>query len=242
MNAVQILMPMGGLGSRFATSGYVKPKPLILVDNKPMFLKSLDSYSNLENCTNIFVVRQEHVNKFHIDRMILDLIPRAKIVILRGNTKGAVETCLLAKDLVDDSLPLVIADCDIYFKSADYYRKIISNKYEGLLLTFRSNDPRYSYAKTQNDKVISTAEKRVISRKAILGSYYFKTGGLFKELAEEFVSEELPRNLNEYYVSHLFNIMIKKGCHVSFAKTDEMFIFGTPEELTAYERRKTVDV
>ena len=54
----QILMPMGGLGSRFAKEGYKTPKPLIEVDGKPMFMRALDSFKPLKNAAHIFVIRK----------------------------------------------------------------------------------------------------------------------------------------------------------------------------------------
>ena len=33
---MQIIIPMSGLGTRFVNAGYKDPKPLIIVDNKPI--------------------------------------------------------------------------------------------------------------------------------------------------------------------------------------------------------------
>jgi len=238
VSQLQILMPMGGLGSRFTDKGYATPKPLIPVDGKPMFIKALDSFSTIKNPSYIFVVRKEHIEKYSIDKQIKEHLPAAKIITLDHDTRGAVETCLVAKDLIDDSIPLVIADCDIYFESSEYFKKIEQNEVDGLLLTFNSSDPRYSYVELNNQGyAIRTAEKIVISDNAILGGYFFKTGRLFKEVAQEFVDNTLPKELKEYFVSHLFNMLIDKAHIVETAKVDTVHIFGTPEELEAYSNR-----
>src|SRR5579872_6077095 len=119
MNPIQILMPMGGLGRRFIEAGYDTPKPLIPVDGKPMFQKALDSFSELKDSINIFVLRQDQISEYQIDQQIKEVLPRAKIAVLKQNTRGSVETCLLAKDLIKDSLPIIVTDCDIYFQSKD---------------------------------------------------------------------------------------------------------------------------
>jgi NDP-sugar pyrophosphorylase family protein len=235
MSKVQILMPLGGLGSRFAEQGYTVPKPLIEVDGKPMFMKALDSFSSLNNAEYIFVVRREQVDQYKIDDQIRQQLPDAKVTVLESNTRGAVETCLLAKNDIDPDLPLIIADCDIYFESSEYFKKISAGQSDALLLTFNSDHPRYSYVEIgDNGHAVRTAEKIVISNNAILGGYFFKTGELFKSLAEEFVSQPLPAGLKEYFVSHLFNIIIDRGGIVNIAQVDTMHIFGTPEELNAY--------
>ena len=238
MNKVQILMPMGGLGSRFTKAGYKIPKPLIEVDGKPMFMKALDSFKNLKNTNYIFVIRKDQDQKYHLRSQILTHLPMAKIAILDHDTRGAVESCLSAEKYIDDELPIIIADCDIYFESSEYIKKIsaaqLNGRPDAILLCFESSDPRYSYAKLDNNNVVATAEKIVISNNAILGGYYFNKGSVFKQLAHEFTNENLPINLKEYYLSHLFNLLLEKSGKIEIAKTDTMHIFGTPEELNNY--------
>lgn len=242
MATLQVLMPMGGLGSRFAKKGYTTPKPLIEVDGKPMFMRALDSFKNIAGVQHIFVIRREHDEVYGLAAQIKAQLPQAKIAILDHDTSGAVETCLAAKDLIDDSTPITIADCDIYFESTRYFKKVAKAaetiKPDGMLLTFPSSDPRYSYVKIDPEgKVLRTAEKVVISNHAILGGYFFRNGRLFKELAELFVSGGLPSGLKEFYMSHLFNMLLEKKGIVEIADVDTMYIFGTPEELSAYLSR-----
>jgi dTDP-glucose pyrophosphorylase len=238
MKTLQVLMPMGGLGSRFTKEGYTTPKPLIEVDGKPMFMRALDSFSSIDNIQHIFVIRTEHDNTYNLANQIRLQLPDAKIVLLDHDTRGAVETCLIAKDTIDDNLPIIIADCDIYFESSSYFDKIThtdNSNTDAMLLTFQSDDPRYSYVELdKNEKAVRTAEKVVISDHAILGGYFFRTGALFKDLAETFLSDELPEGIKEYFMSHLFNILLERSGSIEIADIDIMHIFGTPEELNLY--------
>lgn len=235
MQKLQLLMPMGGLGSRFANAGYTTPKPLIPVDGKEMFLRALDSFKSVDAIEYIFVIRKEHDDTYGLKQSILNLLPTAKVFILDHDTEGAVETCLIAESAIDDNTPIAIADCDIYFESESYFKLVGNDTVDGMLLTFPADDPRYSYAELDEDgKVIRTAEKVVISNNAILGGYYFKNGALFKEVAREFTGEPLPADIKEYYMSHLFNILLEKNKHIAVAPVDVKHIFGTPEELNQY--------
>lgn len=235
---LQILMPMGGLGSRFAKEGYTTPKPLIEVDGKPMFMRALDSFAEQTDLRYIFVIRAEYVEKYNLENEILKHIPDAKIAILDHDTGGAVESCMIAKDLIDDALPISVADCDIYFKSKAYFDKINAGPQfvpDGMLLTFPSDDPRYSYVELDDSgHAVRTAEKVVISNHAILGGYFFKSGKLLKDLADEFLSQSLPENIKEYFMSHLFNLLLARGGKIEITDIDKKYIFGTPEELQAY--------
>lgn len=235
---LQILMPMGGLGSRFAKEGYTTPKPLIEVDGKPMFMRALDSFASQKDATYIFVIRAEHVEQYDLENQIKKHLPAAKVAILDHDTGGAVESCMIARDLIDDELPISVADCDIYFEARAYFDKINGDPAavpDGMLLTFPSDDPRYSYVELdESGRAVRTAEKVVISNHAILGGYFFKSGRLFKELADEFLSQPLPENIKEYFMSHLFNLLLARGGKIEIADIDKKYIFGTPEELRAY--------
>jgi len=236
-------MPMGGLGSRFTKEGYTTPKPLIEVDGMPMFMRALESFNILPEVKYISVIRKEHDEAYDLANKIREQLPDAQVAILDHDTGGAVETCLIARDLIDDNLPLTVADCDIYFESKAYFEKVNHSSEagtpDGMLLTFESDDPRYSYVELgDNGQAIRTAEKVVISEHAILGGYFFKSGKLFKETADTFVSKPLPENLKEYYMSYLFNILIDQNKNIAIAETDTMHIFGTPEELRNYEDSK----
>lgn len=244
MTKIQILMPMGGLGSRFINAGYTTPKPLIPVDSKPMFIRALDSFVGLSEADHIFVLRRNQETQYNLSSQIKAQLPDAKICFLEHNTRGAVETALLATDLIDDNVPIIVADCDIYFESKVYFERVKkaqeTGRPDGLLLTFEADHPRYSYVEINSaGKAVRTAEKVVISTHAILGVYFFSSGKLFKHLAQKFVSNDLPKGLKEYFMSHLFNMLIAQDKTVEIANVDTMNIFGTPEELNAYLQKPT---
>ncbi|MDD4351704.1 MAG: glycosyltransferase family 2 protein [Candidatus Gracilibacteria bacterium] len=242
MTTLQILMPMGGLGTRFQEAGFDTPKPLIKVDGKAMVLKALESFANLD-CQKkfIFVIRREHVEKYQLDQKLLEQVPSAEIVILTSDTQGAVETCLAAKDRIGKENPLVVMDCDLYFESKEYLallQQTLKNqdpKLGGGLLYFDSDLPRYSYAEIRNGLVTRTAEKVVISNNALAGAYFFASGKIFLDAAETLMKHQISTTMKEYYLSLLYNIILEKGYSVKAAQIDSYYSFGTPEELKNYE-------
>ena len=79
-NKIHLIMPMGGAGSRFYKNGYELPKPLIEIQNKPFLYwatMSIAKYVDLQDIT--FVVLQEHIDKFSIDKEILKYFEKANI-------------------------------------------------------------------------------------------------------------------------------------------------------------------
>lgn len=232
---ITILMPMGGLGQRFVDAGYSTPKPMIDVEGKPMFIRALESFPSSWNTKHVFVLREDQEEAYGLSSLIQDACPGAQVAVLDHNTRGAVETCLVAKELVSSDLPVIIADCDTRFRSKAYVDEIESQVFDGVLAGFDSTDARYSYAEVvELNRVVRTAEKVPISTHALLGGYYFRSGELLFDLASRFVSEGLKDGLKEFYVSHLYNLLLQDGGCVGFAETDHFDIWGTPEELSQY--------
>ena len=161
-------------------------------------------------------------------------------MLLRDDTRGAVETALAAKDLLDPDAPLVLMDCDIAFESAEYFEAIQraaeAGTPEGILLSFRSSDPRYSFAEVNGDGLVArTAEKRAISENALMGAYFFTAARTFIEAGERLMRTQVSAEMPEYFVSLVFNELIASGKRVGLASGD-FYCFGTPEELDYFLR------
>lgn len=239
MKTLQILMPMGGLGQRFRDQGYDTPKPLIDVDGQAMFQKALAAYDDYSgDKVHLFVIRKDTDDEYGLADQIRALIPDAKIKILDHNTGGAVETSLIAEEFIDPELPLVIMDCDITFQAPHYFemmeRAVDADEFDGLLLSFDSSDPRYSFAEV-NDQgiVVRTAEKVAISNNALMGAYFFTKASTFLDAAHQLIERQLGEEMKEYYVSLIYNILIDSDHRIELAK-GSFTSFGTPEELQQY--------
>jgi len=239
-------MPMGGLGSRFANVGVETPKPLIEVDGMPMFLKALKSFEQLD-CEKklICVIRREHVDKYNLGSKIQKSYPGAEIVVLEKNTQGAVETCMKAAEVIDDEMPLISMDCDLYFQSKGYEEVIKhtvdrqgTSKIGGGLLYRYSQNPAHSFAEIKDGIVVRTAEKQVISETSLIGGYLFGSGKMFKDAARKLLQKNISKEIKEYYLSLLYNYIIEDGYQVLAAQVDEYSSFGTPEELESYNKSK----
>lgn len=233
-------MPMAGEGNRFRKEGWTTPKPLIKLDGKPLFLHAIDSVklSGIEMKYS-FIVRKEHIDEYGIDRSIREILPEAKVYAVEKTTRGAVETCLVAEEGIENDDAVVVMDCDLEFKSEPYLKYIAEALKDpeakgGALVSFDSTDPRYSYASIDAEGyVIKTAEKEVISNNALCGAYFFASGEEFKESAHRLLNEPVMTK-PEFYVSLLFNYLLKNGSPVRLASMELFRSYGTPEELKLY--------
>ena len=233
---VTILMPMAGRGSRFAREGQVLPKPLVPVFGVPMFRLALASVRRtLPNARLVCIVLAEHDAKFQLAGALRQADPKAEIVTIAQPTGGTMETCLAAESAIEPG-SLIILDCDLTFASAAYdahLRDLEAGRYpaDGMLLSFRSNGPQFSYAELAGDRVIRTAEKQVISDRALIGSYGFSDAARFFGLAHDIVDRMQLSGNGEYYVSSAYNRLIETGGVVQLRDVDRYWSVGTPEEL-----------
>jgi RpiB/LacA/LacB family sugar-phosphate isomerase len=229
MKKFNLLIPIAGKGSRFPIETYIAPKPLILLDNKTIIEWTLGCIDQSE-CNIIFIIRKEHADEFCIDSFLRNKFGNdIKIVITNQITEGSVCSCLLADSLINNDLPLVIHNSDIYFEKHFTFSQLDPN-IDGHILTFKSNSTNYSYSELNDDgNVVRTAEKNVISNNASVGLYHFKSGKLFVKYAKKMIEEKIKTN-NEYYICPLYNILIQDGLKIRTLEVDKMHVFGTPEE------------
>jgi hypothetical protein len=235
-------MPMAGEGSRFLKEGWTTPKPLIELNGQPLFKHAISSVTDKDiQMKYSFIVRQEHIDKYQIDKGIRSFLPEANLFSVVKTTRGAVETCLIAENAIADDDAVIVMDCDLEFRSKKFVeiiKQILNKPIEeatgGALVSFESNEPRYSYAALGKDGFVTrTAEKEVISNHALCGAYFFSSGKRFKEVAHCLLDEPVFSK-PEYYVSLLFNYLLKAGEKVRLVSMEEYYSYGTPEELKRY--------
>ena len=242
MRFLDIVMPMAGEGSRFLKEGWTTPKPLIELNGQPLFKHAISSVTDKDiQMKYSFIVRQEHIDKYQIDKGIRSFLPEANLFSVVKTTRGAVETCLIAENAIADDDAVIVMDCDLEFRSKKFIeiiKQILNKPIEeatgGALVSFESNEPRYSYAALGEDGFVArTAEKEVISNHALCGAYFFASGRRFKQIAHLLLAETAFTK-PEYYVSLLFNYLLKDGEKVWLASMEEYYSYGTPEELKRY--------
>jgi len=232
MKKIHLIMPMGGGGTRFGNKNFNLPKPLIELQGKPFFYWSVQSIVKyVEPEDIIFIVLQEHIDKFGIDKKIKEFYPESKIYAIPKVLNGAVLTCLEGIQVINDDLPILFNDCDHAFFSASFYDFVKKSRFDdidGALLTFKSKCPNYSYVKfDDNRNVIGTAEKEVVSDEAICGAYYFKNKSIFEAAAKTYLINCLYK---EFFISGVYDELVAKNKYISTFNIDEHIPFGTPEE------------
>ena len=228
---LNILIPMAGAGSRFASCGYAFPKPLIDVNGKPMIQVAIENI-NIE-ANYIFVVRKEHRIIYNLDTLLNLIAPNCKIVEVNEITEGAACTTLFAKEFINNDNPLLMANSDQFLEwdSNEFMHKMIEQKVDGGILSFKSTHPKWSFAKINEfGHVTEVAEKKPISDIATAGVYYWNKGSDYVKYAEQMISKNIRVN-NEFYVCPVYNEAIKDDKKIKTFNIEKMWGLGTPEDL-----------
>ena len=103
---------MSGFGERFRAAGYETPKPLIVVDGKPIVGHVLDMFPGLEKV--VFICNQDHLSepKFRMVEILKELCPSGVIVPIAAHKLGPVHAVLSAVAEIDPSEPVIVNYAD----------------------------------------------------------------------------------------------------------------------------------
>ena len=63
---LNIVIPMAGAGSRFASQGYIDPKPLIPVNGLPMIQVVINNLRPSRPHKFIFICQQSHIDSYDL--------------------------------------------------------------------------------------------------------------------------------------------------------------------------------
>ena len=237
---LNIVIPMAGQGSRFASAGYRDPKPLIPVNGQPMIKVVIDNLRPARQHRFIFICQEAHVKAYDLRPKLSAWAPGCEVVGLHGLTEGAACTVLTAAHLIDNDDPLMIANSDQYIDSPidAYLKHQEERQLDGLIMTMTANDPKWSFAELDSDGIVKrVVEKQVISDIATVGIYNFRHGNDFVRAAREMISRNLRVN-GEFYVAPTYNILIEQKARIGVygIGTDGqgMHGIGTPTDLDRF--------
>lgn len=239
---MQILIPIQGYSAFFPKDEFYFPKPLIEVAGMAMIEVVVNHLRReFRNAQFIFVIDTEDSISFSLDRT-LHLIAgtHAKIIEKCLPTSGALCSCLLAIDCLDPNEPLIITNCDQIIEDnlAQSIESFRHNDCVAGVITFESIHPRWSYVVDENNgNVIQAVEKKVASRNAIAGFYYYKRASFFLKAAMQVVLNH-AHNGGCYYISSSLNqIILESGkvLHLPIA-SHKYHSFYAPDKITDFER------
>ena len=237
-SAINLVIPAAGLGSRFVNAGWSLPKPFIDVNGIPMVQHVIDSLSSVSTTTTL-ILRKEHIDTFPL--ITADLSRSVDHIVKTDTvTEGTICTVLLARQSIDNSTPLLIANSDQYvdFDVSAFTNDCLDRNLDGSILVFRDPDrnPKWSFVKIDNNGLVNqVAEKKPISDLATVGIYFFTSGSKFVSSAIDMIARNIRVN-GEFYTCPVYNELIASGAKIGIYEIpfSSMFGLGTPDDLSRF--------
>lgn len=228
---------MAGRGSRFAEVGHRVPKPMIDVKGKPMYAWAMDSLPLALARNVIFICLEEHLKGFGLEEDIRKRYAQLNPVVipLSKVTEGQACTVLEARAHIDRDEPLIIYNADTWCRTSLLTSlPLLPRSVSGVLGVFEAPGEKWSFARTDSaGRVVEVAEKKRISNLASTGLYHFTSGAEFVAEADAMIAAN-DRVNNEFYVAPVYNRMIAKGRELRVDVAHEVWVLGTPEDLSHF--------
>ena len=228
-NNMIVLIPLGGLGTRFKKYGYDLPKPLINVMGKPIIYWLLDNL-NLSIIDLVVIPYNKEIAKYRFESRLKKDYPTINFLFikLQENTDGAAETILMALNQLNiDDKPVLCLDGD------NFYLQDIISQWNGdnCVYVFEDNSTEevFSYVNFDGVKITDIVEKQKISNLASTGGYGFNSWKRLQKYCQEIVDKQIKQK-NEYYTSTVIKQMIQNDCKFVIKKVlmDKYICLGTP--------------
>jgi NDP-sugar pyrophosphorylase family protein len=238
---------MSGFGERFRNAGFTIPKPLIVVDGKPIIQHVVDLFPG--NHDFIFVCNADHLSNpnFQMKEILESTASKVKIHSIAPHKLGPVHAILSVREFLNPDMPTIVnyADFTCLWNFQDFSELVSDPKVHGALPSYRGFHPHsggttnYAYIRETNGVLEEIREKQPFTDKkteefASTGTYYFQDAKLMIHYLERQVAENINVG-GEFYVSSAFDLMAKDKKDVIIYEIHKFMQWGTPQDLAEYE-------
>ena len=245
---MQVIITLAGLGQRFKSEGYDKPKPLISVMGKP-------AISYLINCMHpswdLFFVIGEHFKNADLENVIKQQCPQAQIFYVPYSSRGPIDTVSAVIPNLNSEKSVAVSYCDYFMLWDPSEFEIFLNKSDCdvCIPSYKGFHPTYlgpnTYAHLQvgtKNQIEKIQEKKLFgtdieSEWTSTGFYYFKSA----ELLKKGMSLQLEKSLKygtEFYTSLAVQALMDEfsDLKVMNYEISHFLQMGTPADILEAEK------
>lgn len=247
---MQIVIVMAGVGERFIRGGHTVPKPLVLIDGKPMIERVINTFPGENDF--VFICNSKHLETSNLREVLSSLRPESKIVSVVAKKLGPAESIVQAQEYIDDSKPTIVSYCDqgVVWNYDDFKRTMNETDVDTSALCYKDFHPHllgpnlYAGVRLGSDGLVAevrekhsfTANKMDTWQQA--GVFYFKKGALVKKYSQQVIDRNIKAN-GEHFISLLFNPMLDDELKASVYPVKFFCQWGTPEDVAEFEFWRT---
>ncbi len=244
-----LVIPMAGLGQRFADEGYFLTKPLIPVSGLPMVAQATYDLPPADH--HVFVLRADMIGYANVANQLRALYPKAIIKTIDRTTEGQACTALIGLDALEDergksSFPITIGACDngaLY--DTDAFGKFINDPLVDVIVwgirgypNATRNPKMFGWIDSEGGLIRSISVKTPLSNPAtdpvVLGIFTFRRAEDFRKALNRLIQREGRIN-GEFYIDSLINDAVELGLRCHLFEVDSYLCWGTPNDLRTFE-------
>ena len=247
---MNIIIPLGGIGKRFADEGYVVPKPLIKVHDKAIIIHLVEYLAmHVSRDDHIYIIYNSKLAAHGLEDAIKSAINTAiiniKFVQLTTMTLGAADTVHMGLNQMQilEDRPCLLLDGDTFYKGPCVIEQVRCLDVNAVFYFKDASDVNgllYSYIEMDSEcRISSIAEKQRISENANTGAYYFRSSIELQRYTsiENFDKfKEFKESTKEYYTSCVIRVMLDAGLEFRAieVRPSSVFFLGTPNLVKEY--------
>ena len=252
--AGSLVIPMAGMGKRFADEGYTLTKPLIPVSGKAMAIQAIEDLP--QSRYQSLVLRSDMPGLVEIESAIQKHFPRALITLVPGVTEGQACTALIGLDALEQSVigdelndlsPITFGACDngVLFNHPAYQALINNPDVDVIVWGARGHTnalrkpQMFGWIDANAEGLINTISvKTPLASPAtdpiVIGTFTFKNPGDARRAIDTLIARNGRIN-GEYYLDSCINDAIALGLRCYLFEVDSFISWGTPNDLKTFE-------
>lgn len=227
-----LVIPIGGLGTRFSSAGITTPKPLIDIKGKPMAVRAIESFGTLDR---VVVGLRRFEGYEELEKALKGL---AQVVLFDEVTEGPAITIadVLTRVQAKGKEPLFTANCDqiMDWDGLEFIDWCLNSETYGAVVTFEGGEAnKHSFVETKKGIPVRYTEKIKISNTALTGIHYWVDVQTYTSCVNRMKWENLRAPNGEFYVSLAYNY-IHSNTRIYHIPKSWFHPVGTPQELKEY--------
>jgi NDP-sugar pyrophosphorylase family protein len=252
---MQIIVPMSGVGKRFADAGYTVPKYMLPANGKPIIQHIIELFQipseSAETQSFHFILNSTDGANTEIRTFLQTLVPTCTIHTIDHHTLGPVYAVSKIFEDLSNTDEVIVSYCDYgsVWNYQEFLKTMRSNKCAGGIACYTGFHPHmlhgdlYAFCQTESadsKRLVDIQEKKSftdnpLDEYASNGTYYFESGMLMKDYFQKLLSLDDQKVNNEFYVSMVYKQMLLDHHKIFLFEIEKMLQFGTPRDYVEFQ-------
>ncbi len=256
---MNVIIPLGGVGRRFAECGFTDPKPFISVRGRCILHHVLGSMCLEADDCCVLACSSALASDERLAAIVAAVPFRCHILTMEGPTQGAADTVRIVLDMLvtarERGIPFMfdrvtmVCDGDTFYTEDVVGLVRASGARNTVLVAHRPSAlPLFSFVELVpgTDTLVRIVEKEAISTLAATGVYVFRSATTLHEAVVSVINTG-TRVRGEFYMSSAVQAVIDGlvgmdagAVHATFIDDATVVSLGTPVEVDAFVGRTPV--